>query len=108
MVEIVLNYLNHCKIILGIFILTLVIGGILCFSFCQQEHTVDSSIGLVHEPNILKEEVVEETYVYVDIKGAVKKPGVYKISNQARVNDVVKQAGGLLKTADVTYTNLSK
>ena len=31
--------------------------------------------------------------VYVDIKGAVKSPGVYQVSKNARVIDVIKKAG---------------
>lgn len=44
----------------------------------------------------------------VDIKGAVKSPGTYEVSNNIRVIDVIKIAGGLLKTADTSDINLSK
>ena len=53
-----------------------------------------------------KEEVIQE-YLYVDIKGKVKKPGVYKLSLGSRVNDVINAAGGLLGDADTSVTNLS-
>lgn len=39
--------------------------------------------------------------IMVDIKGAVKKPAVYKVSSHARVNDVVALAGGLTDQADI-------
>lgn len=44
---------------------------------------------------------------WVDIKGAVTKPGVYQVNHYQRVNDVVQAAGGLLKTADLNRINLS-
>ena len=46
--------------------------------------------------------------VLVDIKGAVKKPGVYKLSSSSIVNDVIVLAGGLNKNASTDDINLSK
>ena len=45
---------------------------------------------------------------YVDIKGAVKKPGVYKVSEKNIVKDVIDMAGGLKSTAVTSNINLSK
>ncbi|MCH2775229.1 SLBB domain-containing protein, partial [Listeria monocytogenes] len=47
-----------------------------------------------------KEEVQLPNYVYIDIKGAIRTPGVYKLHVDARVQDVVKTAGGLTDEAD--------
>lgn len=60
-----------------------------------------------------KEEKDEEKSIlvskyYVDIKGEVKNPGIYEVSSDARVNDVIKLSGGLTKNADVSIINLSK
>ena len=46
--------------------------------------------------------------VLVDIKGAVKNPGVYSLISNSIVNDVIKLAGGLLKNATTDDINLSK
>ena len=46
--------------------------------------------------------------IIVDIKGAVKKPAVYKVSSHARVNDVVALAGGLTDQADIKSINLAQ
>ena len=46
--------------------------------------------------------------VLVDIKGAVKNPGVYKLNSNSIVNDVIEAAGGLLKNASTNDINLSK
>lgn len=52
------------------------------------------------------EEVVSS--YYVDIKGEVLNPGVYEISKNSRIIDVINKAGGLTKNADVSLLNLSK
>lgn len=48
------------------------------------------------------------TFIEVDLKGAVKSPGVYKIEEGARVKDVIEKAGGFLETAESMTVNLSK
>ncbi len=58
-----------------------------------------------------KEEIKEGeeiTYVYVDIKGEIKKPGTYKMNKEDRVIDVIEKAGGLTSNASTIANNLSK
>lgn len=55
----------------------------------------------------ISSEVTERKTIYVDVKGAVKKPGVYKISNLARVSDAVAKAGGATKDAWLDQVNLA-
>lgn len=57
-----------------------------------------------------KEEVKEEDpKVYkIDIKGAIKNPGVYQLNEGSRVIDAVKIAGGVTEFADTSVNNLSK
>ncbi|AZB43693.1 ComEA family DNA-binding protein [Bacillus sp. FJAT-42376] len=43
----------------------------------------------------------------VDVKGAVKRPGVYELWPGARVKDAVDHAGGLLENADGRQVNLA-
>lgn len=43
--------------------------------------------------------------LYVDIDGEVKNPGVYEITPQSRIYDVIKLAGGLTDNADTTTIN---
>jgi len=50
---------------------------------------------------------VEDSNIKVDIKGAVKEPGVYEIKKGSRVTDLIKLAGGGTKEADLDATNLS-
>ncbi|MBB5324778.1 competence protein ComEA [Anoxybacillus tepidamans] len=45
--------------------------------------------------------------LFVDVKGAVARPGVYEVTEHARVKDVIAMAGGLTKEADHTKVNLA-
>lgn len=56
-----------------------------------------------------KEEVTTmATLIYVYVCGEVKHPDVYALKPDARVNDVVKQAGGFLEKADKNGVNLAQ
>ncbi|MCH3922547.1 helix-hairpin-helix domain-containing protein [Limosilactobacillus sp.] len=46
--------------------------------------------------------------VCVDVKGAVKHPGVYKLRAGARVDEAIEAAGGVLATADMKQVNRAK
>jgi len=50
----------------------------------------------------------EEEQFFVEIKGEVKKPNVYKINSSNIINDVVILAGGFTKNAYTKNINLSK
>lgn len=51
--------------------------------------------------------VIQEDVYFIDIKGEVKFPGVYEVSADSRVSDVIDIAGGLLDTADISGINRS-
>ena len=61
--------------------------------------------------DIVKEEKdneSEKSIYNIDIKGAVKNPGVYKITSGLTVNDAIILAGGTTKDADTSVINLAK
>lgn len=55
-----------------------------------------------------KEEVVEQDLITVDVKGAVKTPGIYDLPVGSRINDAVQKAGGLTDSADSKSINLAQ
>lgn len=60
--------------------------------------------------NDIKIENDIETFgdIYVDIKGAIKNPGVYEVDEDTIVNEVIEKAGGLLENADTSIINLAR
>lgn len=55
-----------------------------------------------------KEEPLEQDLITVDVKGAVKSPGIYDLPVGSRVNDAVQKAGGLTEQADSKSLNLAQ
>lgn len=70
--------------------------------------TIENSV--YTESEMIKEKGENSEFISVDIKGRVKKPGVYRVdvSLNRRISDVITMAGGLLNDADTSVTNLAK
>ena len=67
---------------------------------CENNEGIDNNAEVALNNEIKK--------MYVDIKGAVKNPGVYQVNEKNIINDVINLAGGLLDKAYVENINLSK
>ncbi|QOR65600.1 helix-hairpin-helix domain-containing protein [Cytobacillus suaedae] len=82
----------------------------------------DTSNELVMNESILREveitsedetvatppEKIDLSTLFVDVKGAVVRPGVYELKNGSRVKDALEQAGGVNPEAEVNYVNLAE
>ena len=105
-----LKVLNNKKKVIVILILFVIII-LLCYYYFIYQHKEDDEV-IVSDNSILNEEVVinEIDEIIVDIKGQVNNPGVYSFrpNDNARINDLIKKAGGLSKDADTSTINLSK
>ena len=112
-------YFNKKKILVAILIIGLAIGGIVYYFFSDwqnDEETLEKEeeevvISEKEEKQELKEqetEAKEVTNCFFDIKGEVKKPGVYSISCDKRVVDAIKTSGGITNQGDTSVLNLSK
>ncbi len=104
MVELVKKYKNY--ILIGIAILCA--GLVYIWIPNGKTDTVTANPTATKEEKPGKEEVKLPNYVYIDIKGAIRTPGVYKLPVDARVQDVVKTAGGLTDEADSGKLNLAE
>lgn len=100
------KFKNILIIILGLVTLVLSIFVFVVWNNREDNTCVEAEVVEKKEEVFTEGETVIEEYV-VDIKGAVKKPGVYRISKGSIVNDVIKMAGGLKSNASTTYINLS-
>lgn len=78
---------------------------LVCMNFFHSKSKTTVSSSVVEDLNKIDE---NNKSIYVDIKGEVKKPGVYKVDDEYIVNDVIKMAGGLKKNATTSNINLSK
>jgi competence protein ComEA len=107
LIEKIKHYIFNYKILLIIcLIIIFIIGGI--FLYYNEQNKENILINNIKEDLVLKEEI-KPTYelIYVDIKGAVKNPGVYEMKSGDLIIDVINKAGGLLETSDTSITNLA-
>ena len=58
-----------------------------------------------NKSNEISQTETEDQLVTVDVKGAVKKPGVYQLQSNSRVHDALEKAGGLTDEADLKSVN---
>ena len=74
---------------------------------------LESSVKVKSKEEIPKDieettEVVEQDLITVDVKGAVKSPGIYNLPLGSRVHDAVQKAGGMTENADSKNLNLAQ
>ena len=90
----------------GILLILVGVGGL----FSKKEESVEETT--VVETTVLAEKTeastTQETVIFVDIKGAVKNPGVYQMKVGDRVKDALEAAGGLTAEAESQKVNLAK
>lgn len=92
-------------VVSGVILIVVVLVAIFGF---KKEEVIEEPL-IADAPISTKEESKEVLeYYYVDIKGEVNNPGVYKINSDSRVIDVINAAGGLKENANTRYINLSK
>ena len=102
------KYRYRKQIITGIIITILLIIPFIYF-FVTKDKTKKVKKEVVVDEKLEKKEEKEKTTIFkVDIKGEVNVPGIYSLSNDSRVIDVIEKAGGLTEQADTSVINLSK
>ena len=90
----------------GILLILVGLGGL----FSKKEESMEGTTVVETTMLVEKTEVstTQETVIFVDIKGAVKNPGVYQMKVGDRVKDALDAAGGLTDEADSQKVNLAK
>ncbi|KYG88844.1 hypothetical protein A0U40_14165 [[Bacillus] sp. KCTC 13219] len=86
----------------------LIIG--LLYFFLQQNHSatveiIPATVQLEQASENDLEEIISVLAVVVDVKGQVKFPGVYELTEEHRIIDAIQLAGGYTEQADTKMIN---
>ena len=111
--DVVLFFRQNVKSIILAFVcsLVLIIGGLFYFNQNKTEDYSGVSFSNISNKANNKDERAENRHdekIFVDVKGAVKYPGVFETTKDKRVKDLIEEAGGLLDDADTSTLNLSQ
>ena len=111
--DVVLFFRQNVKSIILAFVcsLVLIIGGLFYFNQNKTEDYSGVSFSNISNETNNKDEKAEKRHdekIFVDVKGAVKHPGVFETPKDKRVKDLIEEAGGLLDDADTSTLNLSQ
>lgn len=101
------NLKKHKKVIASA-LLTIGVVLISLIYYLNEEEPSDSIVYAKDEVTTTENNTFESKSFYVDIKGSVKKPGVYLVSDGNIVQDVINLAGGLKSGASTDNINLSE
>lgn len=74
----------------------------------SEKSTFTTSHKETRESSEIKTTSARHQRLFVDVKGAVNKPGMYELSEDARVSDAIQAAKGLTKEADESQINLAQ
>jgi len=118
--EVIIEKIKEYKIIVICAGLGLVLGGFFLLKPSTQSPTKETNLQAEVEAvsketstekevkKEEKEETLEQDLITVDVKGAVKSPGIYDLPLGSRVYDAVQKAGGLTEEADSKSLNLAQ
>lgn len=111
--------LGHKAVVVAILVVIAAASGLSMASFSSRssgvsfEHSDEAGASDVHGAGDASPDDADESpakssssaEVYVDVDGAVARPGVYRLKDGARVSQALDAAGGLTAEADVTGLN---
>lgn len=105
---------NKIKFLTGFGIVIVIL--LLAYSYFRRMdfQSESENVDTVYNFQTPVEELVSETEsdalidIIVDIKGAVKEPGVYQMTNKDRVIDLIEHAGGVTLDANTRHINLAQ
>lgn len=88
----------------------IIIISLFAFEAKADDEKANEKIEVVKTDESTKKEEEQKLpkFYFVEIKGAVNNPGVYKMDESARVINVIEAAGGTSENANIDVINLSK
>jgi len=111
--ENILDYFKRNKMIILVGLVIIALGTGYYMTQRHQTATVKNDLKTETKVSAAKKDdkvakAPKSKVVVVDIQGAVKTPGVYRLQAGAIVQDALKMAGGLIPNADVKQLNQAK
>ena len=121
--EDIIEKIKEYKLFLALTAFGLLLGGYFLFHRSQSSASTvpdlysssrsTSSIEKVQATSSKEEKTVtsvseESEIITVDVKGAVKQPGVYELRSDSRVHDAIHKAGGMTADANSQSVNLAQ
>ena len=111
--ENILDYFKRNKMIILVGLVIIALGTGYYMTQRHQTATVKNDLKTETKVSAAKKDdkvakASKSKVVVVDIQGAVKTPGVYRLQAGAIVQDALKMAGGLIPNADIKQLNQAK
>lgn len=100
-----MNYLKKKELLIGLisFVLFLISSGLAIYFYFDKDECISNDVSI----NTLPEVSNATKKIKLEVKGEVKKPGVYEVSSNSIIQDVIDLSGGLTKNANTNNINLS-
>lgn len=102
-----IEFLKQRKIIIIIVILVIIFIGWKFYGSLNNTDIENNDFLVNDTKEEKKNDNEEEETMAVHVTGEVKNPGVVKIKEGSRIEDIIKAAGGLTENADITNVNLA-
>lgn len=104
-----IEFLKQRKVVIIIGILVTILVGWKLFDSKNFDEVNSNEILVSNLKNNEKEknEDKEEEMMAIHVTGEVKNPGVVKVKQGSRIEDIIEAAGGLTENADITNVNLA-
>lgn len=89
------------------FLIIIILGITNVFTYCYFNHEKEEE-PVIADISYVNDESNDGDVITVDIKGEVKKPGLYQLNVGSNINDLILAAGGLTKNGTTTNINLAR
>jgi len=104
-----IEFLKQRKVVIIIGILVTILVGWKLFDSKNFDEVNSNEILVPNSKNNEKEKNEDkgEEMMAIHVTGEVKNPGVVKVKQGSRIEDIIEEAGGLTENADITNVNLA-
>ena len=102
-----IDFFKQRKIVIIIGILVIILIGWKMYDSSNFDEVNSEEILVSNTKDDKSKNEEEEDVMAVHVTGEVKKPGVVKVKEGSRIEDIIEAAGGLTENADISNVNLA-